>query len=366
MFGAAPAQCVGRNVLDSPGLLRRKRSVTGISNTRRGLLVGALCALAPAANAQAVFVTPRPSGPHQVGRVERGIGGRTALIHYPAIGEIGATARGAAMPDAHLDNLTRRFGAGAAQALWSGAGFAQPGASVRAGRYPAVLFAPGMRLAAHDYRALLEDVASHGYVVVALSPDVADPRPIADQLIAARAVVQTWASDGDDRLGAIVDAARIGVTGHSIGGAASVLAASTEPGFACAANLDGDYIGAAGAARPRQAVFHLASSDAHEPNRSRERRARTWRDVSARSVSATLVRMPEAAHFNMLDAALLQAQMPADKRSGRFGAIEPAQGLALTGALLCAFLRERLNGEGDALLAAARLAERVTIVQAPR
>lgn len=341
--------------------------VTSILNTRRDLLLGAVCALAPAAYAQAAFVTPRPSGPHAIGRVERSIGSRSVLIHYPAIGEIGATVRGARMPDAHLDNLTRRFGAPAAQALWFGAGFAQPGAAARAGSFPAVLFAPGMRLLPHDYRALLEDVASHGYVVVALSPDATDPRAIADQLVAARSAAQAWADDRDDRLGAVVDAARFGATGHSIGGAAAVLAASRDAGLTCAANLDGDHIGAAAAARPRQAVLYLASSDAHEPSRSRERRARTWREVSARSTGATWVRMRDAAHFNMLDAALLQAQMLADKRNGRFGAIEPAQGLALTGALLRAFLDERLKGETGALLTAVGADEaHVSIAPAPR
>jgi dienelactone hydrolase len=150
-------------------------------------------------------------------------------------------------------------------------------------------------------------------------------------------------------LGAAIDGARIGLVGHSVGGAAAALGAHQDGDVACAANLDGDYGGVAAAARPRQPLFYLLTSDANENSSSRARRARVWREVSARSALAAAFRVSAMKHLNFVDAALLSASMTEQRRQALFGAISTGRGLQLTGALLGGFLDGVLKARADAL-----------------
>lgn len=313
----------------------------------------------PSAPAIEPVVTPAPGGVHAVGRrqdlTEPDGAPLAAIAYYPAAGVQGSISWAAAMPRDHADSLILRFGATAATALAQGRGHALADAPIAPGPWPVLVFAPGWRLTAYDYRALLEDLASRGFVVLAIerSPDQARPPfdETAAQIEAVVATVRALAADSRSDFARALDARHIGVLGHSVGGAAAALAAVADSGIGAVANLDGDFGGASEMARPGQPMFYLTSVDPREPVRTRERRQRIWARVSADSDAAEAVQMRVLRHFNFLDAALVQDAIPADLRAGRFGEIDPTRGLAMSGALTAAFFDEHLRARPGALAA---------------
>lgn len=316
------------------------------------MLGAAAAALPVCAYAQAVpFATPAPTGPSGVGRVERAVAGAPpALIYYPSTQRLSSPARASAMPAAHRANLTRRFGAAAAASLFDGAGYSTLRAPMVRGRHPLLIFAPGARLTAYDYRALLEELASRGFIIVAITPgDDADYAAVSGLIRTAVNVALGWSVDAGDALGVGIDARSVAVLGHSLGGASGVWAAALDARVRAVLNFDGDYTGGAEQARPHQAVLYATCpDDPNEPAASRARRARVWAQVSSQA-QAQHVELAGMRHFNFLDAALLTRSMPSERTQGRFGSIDGARGLAIAGALAGAFFEERLMRDAGAV-----------------
>src|SRR4029078_9930026 len=132
-------------------------------------------------------------------------------------------------------------------------------------RLPVLLFTPGLSWLATDYSVLLEDLASHGYIVVGYSPeDFSDPVVFPDGRV-VRQSLGKGASIGTDQsymhddaifvLHAIRDLDRqgflkdridltcIGTFGHSIGGVTALVAAARDTTVRAAINIDGDVMG---------------------------------------------------------------------------------------------------------------------------
>lgn len=112
-------------------------------------------------------------------------------------------------------------------------------------KLPLLVFSPGMGVAPGAYASLLRGIASHGYVVLA----VAHPRPlpdslpdiagrIADDLVATLDRLQRSDVPLDD-----IDLGRIGVFGHSLGGAAAALACRSDPRYKAGIDFDGTVFG---------------------------------------------------------------------------------------------------------------------------
>jgi dienelactone hydrolase len=114
---------------------------------------------------------------------------------------------------------------------------------------PAILFSPGLGVGVDAYRTFLTDLASQGFVVVAIpyppvkiednSDFVAALPKIAAGLSAA---ADRIARGGDSSL-ARIDTSRLAVIGHSFGGAAAATAC-TDSRFKAAVDLDGSLYGA--------------------------------------------------------------------------------------------------------------------------
>ena len=141
-------------------------------------------------------------------------------------------------------------------------------AEAGADRWPVVLFSPGLGGYRTQSTAWAMEVASHGYVVVALDHagdsavvvlddgtlipttvrstgnDEEDDRNAA-RWTAVRAadlrfvLSRLEAGDGLGDLAARIDAERVVVTGHSLGGAAALQAAFADPRFDAAVDIDG-------------------------------------------------------------------------------------------------------------------------------
>lgn len=326
--------------------------------TRFASILAALLCLgcAPAQETPVPVIDPapvqavRPAGPHAVGVMEgpQTAGGR---LYYPA-GD-GGEARAIALTEARREKLTQRFGAGVADALGRAVTAARLDAAPAQGRFPLVIFAPGSNMAAGDYRLLIEDLASRGYVVLALDPNGAPPASearyaaAADEMIAALARIR---SDAPAPVAAIMDTDHVALVGHSLGGAAAYIALPRAPG-AVAINLDGDMM-APPAVPPSASILYLIGQTPPENDRSRARRAGTWRDLSAGVADATVLQVTDFRHFDYADAALLQDGVPEPMRQARFGPLGGQKAHALTTDLIAAFLDSRLKGDAAAWPAA--------------
>jgi dienelactone hydrolase len=142
-----------------------------------------------------------------------------------------------------------------------------PPASAAGGPLPTIVFSPGFGMSHSSYTGLLEDLASRGFVVVALdhiheTVAVNLPSGVVRQTVMydphdrrlMQSVGQARASDIDTVLAAMprlrrngrlprrATLDRIGIFGHSLGGRAAVLALARQPAIDCAADLDGSLM----------------------------------------------------------------------------------------------------------------------------
>lgn len=372
----------------------------------------------PAATAAVPLVAPAPTGPHAVGRrqlvwVDSARPDPTdptrpreivAWVWYPAPRPDAGTPPRPAEPalpgpwgDERAVESARKIGDAAAEAMrtlrvhaatdapWGGGG-----------RAPVVLFAPGNGWLATDYAVLVEDLASHGWVVVGVASaglaDVVrfpDGRVVRKTLGVGPAIGADQAhAHGDvlhalDRLAALdsapaspfrgrLDLRRVATLGHSLGGTTALVAADRDPRVGAAVNLDGDAMGAVVDVRPRQPLLfvshELPTPDEAPPTldsasraqsaagivRSEARRTGEWARIAARSADAHRIRVLGLRHLNFTDAALASPLIAGpERRWMRWGPIDGGRGLRVVADLVRAFLDDALLGRpADAFLAA--------------
>lgn len=183
--------------------------------------------------------------------------GRTAAYVSPAV----AKQIGKGVPGAYRALLRARTHA-----------FVDATALRREGGWPVVVFSPGYGVERQLYTGLVEDLASRGFVVIAVDhpqdanvvtfPDghtvvrgnlpetqatikkalavrVADIHFLLDQLEARPAIAPSGPSRAD------LDLSRIGMFGHSLGGATTANVMRIDPRIVAGADLDGTIYGAA-------------------------------------------------------------------------------------------------------------------------
>jgi pimeloyl-ACP methyl ester carboxylesterase len=279
----------------------------------------------PAANPSpeglAALAEAAPGGTDAVGwRAIAGLG-VPAWLFYPAAQSAGAPAPAAGeprLPGDYAQGLVRRFGPVAAATLLAAPGHAIADAPMAKGAHPLVIFAPGAAMGGRDYRLFAEALAARGLAVAVLrptgSPGASDDRygEAAGEIAAALAALRGKSG---------IDAARPVLVGHSLGGAAAVLAAARTG--ACAANIDGDFGGATAQAVPGAPVLYVIGDPDLDRPRDVARRAEVWRAVSARAGDQALaLGIAGMRHFDMADAAHLPTGIvPEERREDRFGSI---------------------------------------------
>jgi predicted dienelactone hydrolase len=241
----------------------------------------------------------------------------------------------------------------------------------RSGGWPVVLFSPGFGVEHELYAGLVENLASHGYVAVAIShphdagivqfPDghVVVPSSQMDMTTAleVRVADTRFVLTQLSRLGrsgplaGMLDLDRVGMFGHSLGGAATASAMLVDPRIRAGADLDGllfEPARTAGLSRP----FLLMSADpgfADVPNV-----AGFWSKLRGPRYA---IDVEGARHFAFSDLATLVPQLVrADPTTGQslrqlVGDLDGFATIAAERAYLLAFFDRFLRGRPAALLA---------------
>ncbi len=253
--------------------------------------------------------------------------------------------------------------------------------SSAAARYPVLIFEPGLGTIPTQYTTLLEDLASHGYIIFAITPTyssdvvvfpdgrVASATPagsldnMANLQEEGNRLVTVWAQDVIfvmnrlDQLDATpgnmwsqrLDLARLGVFGHSFGGATAAQVCQMGAHKA-GIDIDGDLFGSVvqtGLEKPFLVIQHdmRSCSDAACRLFQHEIGAilRTVPQGERYSISITGTK-----HFNFTDYAVTFSPLRA---FGLLGSIEGARGLEITRAYVAAFFDTYLNKMPSPLLA---------------
>jgi dienelactone hydrolase len=229
---------------------------------------------------------------------------------------------------------------------------------------PVVAFGHGYQARVDYYESTLAHLASWGIVVIAprsageLLPDHA---AFADDLLSALDwVVAEAGGRGGDWPGKPVDPEALGLSGHSMGGGAALLAAARDPAIRAVATLaaaesDPSAIdAAAGVVAP--VLFVAAADDAITPLVKHQR---PMFEAKA-SGPAQLRTIVGASHCGFLDVETLLLRLVCDEAA--IGAEEQRH---LTRAVLTAWLRYELGGDGSvANLAWPEASDGATLVEA--
>jgi predicted dienelactone hydrolase len=368
-----------------PGHFGRWRRVMGRSGLVVALAVGGLLVLLTAV----VPALPKPAGPHMVGSeifrwtdsqrpetLTANASDRRQVIAqawYPADATSGppvpyfeAQGRLPGPVGGIPSFMFASFGSVATHATFGVT------ASAAQQTWPVLLFSPGLGNPRELYTALCVDLASRGYVVVALSapyesgvsvltggtvvgqtvqPDVTGPppHPAVQRLIDIRTADSSFVLDQLDHLAEVdpnspllghLDLRHVGIVGHSIGGATAVQAMAGDPRLKIGVNLDGKLFGAEPDAHLDRPFLWIQSGAAPtaEYTEGRDRLFNGLRDGGA------LVTIRGSIHMSFTDGPSYLTALGRSLVGGEsVGSISAADMTTMTGDMISAFVGPSLG-----------------------
>ena len=366
------------------------------------------------AESNRVTSLPDPTGPYAVGRVSYHWTDRSreetftkkkgdkrelmAFVWYPAKKPGPHAATAAYLPGKWGDERQKEYGNFSFATQRPGAvrthSFENAPVSTAKARYPVLVMEPGLGPLPTDYTTLAENLASHGYVVVASAPTysasvvvfpdgrVARSTPLGsfpgdenapvtaakirkDEAAGAR-LVGVWAKDisfeldwmkklGTEKGGRFhgrLDTRRAGMFGHSLGGATALKACASNESCRAAANLDGTPYDAGSLLRdgsPKPYMYIGSETSAAACDRECREGNRQTREIYQRSKGeAYYFTLKGSRHFDFSDYAVLFS--PVLRTNGLLGPIDGRRSLSVTNAYLLTFFDRYLKGEKESLL----------------
>jgi dienelactone hydrolase len=262
--------------------------------------------------------------------------------------------------------------------------------------YPVLVFSTGNGNLPSDYTSLIEDIASHGYVVLGITntysapvvrfPDGRVANHLADasfprgpeQAIrsAGDRMVKVWAadmrfaidslsqmnSDSKNRFYGRLDLAKLGLFGQSFGGAAAAEACSADPRCKAAADIDGNlfgdvrkeqikgpflYVLSDWILRPPWLQRTLSSESVKRFQQQQAELAREIQETCKDSATCWKAHILGTRHFNFTDLAVLYS--PGMRMMGYLGPVDGAKGLAETSSCVRVFFDKMLNAPSATL-----------------
>ena len=282
--------------------------------------------------------------------------------------------------------------------------------AMREGGFPVVVFSPGFNASPLFYTELLEELASHGFVVVSVSHpystratvfpegrvvaandagtrfevDKRDPQVDRSAIHRHRDEIgEVWVGDvrfvldwlarlgsEDERFETRLDLQRVGIFGHSFGGATAAEAVQLDERFKAGINLDGtDFstvrrdgvqgqflwllstppLPPAGKAPPGKMQHIERGGPGEKPNEQRKLPRVVFQQSGENK--GTRVRIDGFAHQTFeSDAELLGATWPWSMLAGRSGPRDGRRAVTLVNAFVVDFFRQQLSGEDAAWL----------------
>lgn len=259
-------------------------------------------AMALATSLAAAFVLrtptlPAPTGPFPIGTISWGLpapeprNGKADFAvqaWYPARAETLGTGRDRAFESIQVVWRGLRFKQQYETAALTGAPAAE-----HEGGFPMIVYVPEWGGGRIGNTALVQDLASHGFVVIAMDPvngppggigmDFSSPAANAATLASAERLVRAQAHDAVDLLERLtasigrggmasplagrIDFSRVGIIGFSFGGAVAAQACWADARFKAAVNMDGWLFGDAATAGTAQPFLAL-SDDSPLPSQA--------------------------------------------------------------------------------------------------
>jgi len=274
-----------------------------------------------------------------------------AFLYYPVTATTQQQQQvlpGTAWQQAHFASIQRKLGSGlAAKMVQAKLPLAETG-TLPARSLPLLVFGPGLGWLPTDYSSLLASLASKGYLVLAISAV-----PISRQLYfpdgsmtetpAVQADYQAMASYFNLAISAVLqqkqqaetlfsqlDEQRIFVAGHSVSGAAALIAAQHNSQIKGVINLDGDVNDSFSDIQPAQPVLYITTQPPGSGNnpldwsddRSEKRRDGFFSNTSKNSRLAIRIKIPSMYHLDFVDAAAFKSELPDLTNSRSFGSID--------------------------------------------
>lgn len=272
-----------------------------------------------------------------------------------------------------------------------------------AGTFPVLIFSPGMGALPLNYTSLLTDVASHGYIVAAIShpystavtvfPDgraiyasaegsvdaFADP---ASSQEASERIGAVWVNDvlltvdqlgefniSDGLLAGHLNMEQIGIFGHSFGGGTAIEASYLDNRFKAAINMDGPLFGGVVGQALLQPFMAMFSTEWTITDEAVAQAGISRADYEARIASylsdytedlhnllnnSTLgysLRLSGIAHFSFAtDLTLFAPQVPDILPQTTVGTMPAERAIELISAYIVGFFDQNLKGENSPLL----------------
>jgi dienelactone hydrolase len=229
------------------------------------------------------------------------------------------------------------------------------GAKQAGGRFPVVLFSPGLGGVRGQNTVWAEELASRGYVVVALDHPydsaavvledgtvvrtrvTADSDPVDWTTVRAQDLSFVRAQLERTRFAGMLDLDRVAVTGHSVGGGAALMAARQDHRFAAVIDLDGFPYDPDPQPFPQPA---LVLNHPLLPDESPDFLPKADRVLGLSEAGGYRVEVPGTAHLTFTDAPLWLPPVPSV-----VGTLGRDEGPALTSEVTVAFLDHALNGK---------------------
>jgi len=254
--------------------------------------------------------------------------------------------------------------------------WAQPNAlvAITGQKYPVLLFGPGHTWLPTDYSTLIEELVSHGYVVVGYAPTgfpgvtqlrngkIIEGKLNVDQqditFADAQFVRKQLSRLEDQWLKGAIDTKTIGMLGHSQGGIAATYLAGHDTTITAFVNLDGDLMGSALKVKTIQPALLLSNDErigiqaATNPmelggrERSEYRRHADWVRATDNSNVSVRVRITGIRHLNFNDLALVPAVKMTDaERKDKLGPMDGSKALVIIATLTRQFMDAHLKSQ---------------------